>query len=170
MGTITFWKKQAESQNGGQKSFCVDITFSPLSAQILSEALLPAILRFCLLFSERHIYQHWMITTIGRDILYTSVHFTNVVIPFQICSVVFSVIARHCWKTLGPAWYCVLRDVFQLSFLPVSQVWPPPGSWSSLTSWSWRGVKTLWLEPLRVRREWRRWRRKCGRPFKIRRV
>ena len=64
-------------------------------------------------FSERHIYQHWMITTIGRDILYTSVSLpVRVVFPFQVCSVAFNVIARHCWETL--------RDVFRSSFLPVS--------------------------------------------------
>ena len=44
------------------------------SLNIKTTALLPTFLRFCPHISERHIYQHWMIMTVGRDNLYTSVH------------------------------------------------------------------------------------------------
>ena len=84
-------KSRQNLRMAGRRAFVLILLFHI----ICTKALLPAIPRFCLLFSERHIYQiEWI------HILYTSVHFTSVVSPFQICSVVFSVIARHCWETL----------------------------------------------------------------------
>ena len=56
-------------RNVGQNSCCNDIT-----SIHWTQRLLPTYLRFWPHFSERHIYQHWMIMTVGRDNLYTSVH------------------------------------------------------------------------------------------------
>ena len=64
-------------RNVGQNSCCNDIT-----SIHWTQRLLPTYLRFWPHFSERHIYQHWMIMTVGRDNLYTSV---QLVMWFSVC-------------------------------------------------------------------------------------
>ena len=48
----------------------------------LQQLFCPTFLRFWPHISERHIYQHWMIMTVGRDNLYTSV---QLVMWFSVC-------------------------------------------------------------------------------------
>ena len=68
-------------RNVGRRAV-VMIIYYQYSLNMKTTALLPTFLRFWPHFSERHIYQHWMIMTVGRDNLYTSV---QLVMWFSVC-------------------------------------------------------------------------------------